>query len=336
MIKTADRKHTLMVDIHHIAADGLSVDILIKEFIALYGGEELPGLTIQYKDFSEWQNKLLASKEMEKQETFWLDKLKGNIPRLNMPLDYQRPAVKGSEGAVIHFEIGKELDPGIKQLNKETGTTLFMVLLAVYNVLLHKYTGQTDIIIGSPVSGRRHADLQNLLGVFVNMVVFRNQPAPAASFITFLEQVKANAVEAYEHQDYQFEELVRKLGLQGETGRNPIFDVGFVLQTMESGDMAGSIIKNQLKVTPYESENRVSRFDMLLEVFVLSDRLLVNLEYSTQLFKKSSMEMFCNHYKEILQQVVENSEMKLEDITISSDLQEVKSSDVDLDFEFEM
>jgi acyl carrier protein len=334
-------KYLLMVDMHHIISDGISMDILVKEFLALYGGEDLPELRIQYKDFSEWQNKLLESKEMEKQEAFWLEKFKGNIPRLNMPLDFKRPAVKSFQGDNIYFEIGRELTFNIEQLNKETGTTLFMFLLAVYNVLFHKYTGQTDIIAGAPVSGRKHVDLQNLLGVFVNMIAFRNQPTPGKSFLAFLEEVKASAVEAYENQDYQFEELVRRLSLQGETGRNPIFDVGLVMQDMGSGYRVDTILddiqkSDGLKVTPYDSGNRASRFDMLLWATAASDKIDLKLEYSTQLFKKSSMETFCKHFMEILQQVAENKEMKLEDITISSDLQVVKSDHVDLDFEFEM
>jgi acyl transferase domain-containing protein/acyl carrier protein len=341
MIEMEQGKHILMADVHHIVADGISTDILVKEFIALYQGEDLPALRLEYKDFSEWQNKLLESKDIKKQDAFWLDKFKGNIPRLHMPLDYERPAVKSFAGDEIHLEIGKETTFKIKQLNKETGTTLFMVLLAVYNVLLHKYTGQTDIIVGSPISGRRQVDLQNLLGVFVNMIAFRNQPGPGKSFAAFLEEVKANAVEGYQNQDYPFEELVRKLGLQGETSRNPIFDVAFVQQQERDNEyITNTTLKDKaredglLKVTPYDAGNRVSRFDMLLDAVALKDKIVISLEYSTQLFKKSSVEIICKHFKEILQQVVEDKEMKLENITISSDLKVVKSDHINLDFGF--
>ncbi len=342
LIKEEARKHLLIIDMHHIISDGLSLNILLDELIALYEGAELPQLKISYKDFSEWQNKMQQSKEMEKQEHFWLDKYKGNIPRLSMPLDFSRPHVKNFEGDWVHFEIAGELSSKIEQLNKETGTTLYMLLLAVYNVLLHKYCGQTDIIVGSPVSGRRHADLQNLVGVFVNMIAHRNHPTPEKTFARFLEELKVNALEGYENQDFQFEELVNKLGFQGETGRNPLFDVGFVMQAPEGGidNIDGNALKEDaktddlLKVTSCAPPKKVARFDILLEAYALGDKIVINLEYSTQLFKKSSVEMIGKHLREILEQVVDNKELTLKDITLSSDLHVAKTGQIDLDFDF--
>jgi NRPS condensation-like uncharacterized protein len=339
MIKLEGAKHILMVDMHHIISDGISLNILINEFTALYRGEELPLLRIQYKDFSQWQNKRFKSKVLKKQESFWLNKFKGELPDLNMPLDYPRPLNKSWEGDNIFLEIEREVTAKIKKLNKETDTTLFMVLLAVYNVLLHKYTGEREIIVGTPVSGRRHADLENVLGVFINMLVLGNRLTPEKSFEAFLEEVKENALEANENQDYPFEELVKKLDLQGDNVRNPIFDVAIVLQPntgtnnrSDNGHVGDNT--HTLKVTPYQVENRVSRFDMLLGAVEIDEKISINLEYSTSLFKPSSVEKFLKHYREIMQQVVEQKEIKLKDIVISSHLQAAESKKRHIDFGF--
>jgi len=334
MIKLEEKKYILMTDIHHIISDGISMHLMMKEFTAIYLKETLLPLRLRYRDFSCWQQELLISGEIQRQEKFWLETFKGEIPRLNMPLDYPRPAVKTFAGDKVSLGLGKELTTAIIHFNKENGITLFMLLLAVYQILLHKYTGQTDIVVGSPVSGRGHVDLENLLGVFVNMIATRNRPAPEKSFIELLGEVKDVAAAAFDNQEYPFEELITKLGLQGETNRNPLFDMGLVLQnTASEAGMISVPQKDSLKVTQYDLGNRGSRFDMLLTVIENSQEIEILLEYSTHLFKPSSAQLMCTHYKEILEQGIDNKEAGIKDITISSYLKEIKSSPVDLDFE---
>jgi len=330
IVNLTAEKHIIMIDMHHIVSDGVSLNILINDFITLYKGKSLPTLRIRYRDFSEWQNNSLGISRLKKQETFWLNKFKGDIPQLNIPLDFLRPVVRSFDGDSIFWVISKGLLAKIRELNNQLGMTLFITLLTAYNILLHKYSGQTDIIIGSPISGRRYADLENVIGVFINMLPHRNQPTSKKSFLEFLHEVKENALEAYENQDYQFDELVNRLGVQGKTHRNPIFDVGLVLQN--TGD--NFIKDDMLDINEYTSENNVSRFDMLLSVTETPATINIVLEYSTCLFKRSSMERFLKHYEEILHQVVEKKDIKIEDITVSSYIQEAVSRERNIGFEF--
>jgi len=334
LTKWAEENYLLMVDMHHIITDGVSLNVLKSEFIALTREETLPALKIQYKDFSQWQNQRLESEEMKKQETFWLNTFKLPPPALDLPLDFNRPAFRSSQGNTLRIEINEELTAKTRKLNKETGTTLFMVLLAAYNILLHKYSGQADIVIGSPVSGRRHLDLEHVIGVFVNMISIRNLPAPEKSLANFLEEVKTNALEAYDNQDYPFEELVRKLGLQGETSRNPLFDVGLVLQNIDDANILDAGAPRENTPPDHQAVNQVSRFDVLFDVVELQNKIIIRLEYSTVLFRQSSIERLAKHYTEILNQAAENREIKIKDITISTDLQSAASIDRGIDFEF--
>ncbi|MGB7604797.1 MAG: amino acid adenylation domain-containing protein, partial [Lutisporaceae bacterium] len=230
LAKIKDKEHMLMIDMHHIISDGVSMGILIKEFIELYDGKELPRLRIQYKDFAAWQNELFKSGEINKQEEYWLKAFDGEVPVLNMPTDYQRPSIQSFEGDSLSLELSEELTNKLKQIAKETGSTMYMVLLSAYNVLLSKYSGQEDIVVGSPIAGRPHADLENIMGMFVNTLAMRNFPQGNKTFKEFLEEVKANSLLAFENQDYQFEELIDKLNVTRDLSRNPLFDVMFSMQ----------------------------------------------------------------------------------------------------------
>jgi len=323
-------EHILMVDMHHIISDAVTLEIFINELMALYRGEILPLLRLQYKDFSCWRNRLPQSDVLGKQREFWLKRFKGKLPELNMPLDFPRPRTRGSEGDTRTIRIDEGLLARVKKHMRRDGTTIYQFLLAVYNVLLYKYTGQTDIIVGSPVSGRRHADLEGIVGVFVNMVAIRNYPGPGKTFEEFLEEVKMNALAAHENQDYPFEELVNRLGLQGKPGRNPIFDVGFLYNTLD----ARKIQDPHWKITPYQVRHRVSRFDMLMAVLEDSSAIAIQVEYSTQLFKSTGIDGFLKHYMDILRQVTENLKIKLEDIKIETGLKAIASKKQEIHFGF--
>ena len=219
LVKMGINQHLLMFDMHHIISDGTSMGILIRELTEIYQGKELSPLRIQYKDYAVWQNEILKTEQLKSAENYWLERFQGELPILNLPLDYPRPALQSFEGDHLEFKIGAELTGRLKKLAQQTNTTLYMVLLAGFNVLLSRYSGQEDIIIGSPIAGRPHADLQNIIGMFVNTLAMRNYPVGNKSFLEFLEEVKQGALEAYEHQDYQFEELVEKVEIS--TGSEP-------------------------------------------------------------------------------------------------------------------
>ncbi|MCX7920707.1 MAG: amino acid adenylation domain-containing protein [Clostridia bacterium] len=315
LIKLAENKHMLIVDMHHIIGDGTSLDILVRDFISLYYRRELPILKIQYKDFSEWQNEFLKSEAVKEQERYWLNRFSGQIPMLAMPTDYPRPSIQSFEGSRIDFEITEELTQKLNGIAQQTGTTMYMILLAAYNILLSKYSGQDDIVVGSPIAGRSHADLKDIIGVFVNTLVMRNRPEAKKTLRAFLEEVKENSLNAYENQDYQFEELVEKLDVRRDLSRNPLFDVMFILQNMERE----MVEIEGLKFAPYEIERNVSMFDMTLTGIESGGKVSMALEYCTKLFERSTMERLSQHYVNILEAAVQSLETRLSDLIILSE-----------------
>ncbi len=310
LTKINEQEHILMIDMHHIISDGVSMGILTKEFIELYDGKELTELRIQYKDFAAWQNELFKSGEIKKQEEYWLKAFDGEVPALSMPTDYQRPSIQSFEGDNINSELNEELTDKLKQIAKETGSTIYMVLLSAYNVLLSKYSGQEDIIIGSPISGRPHADLENIMGMFVNTLAMRNYPESNKTFKEFLVEVKVNSLQAFENQDYQFEELVDKLSITRDLSRNPLFDVMFVMQNID----AGEIQIEGLKFKPYEVDNNIAKFDMTITAVELDKTIGLTLNYCTKLFNKVTIERLYKHLHNILKAITRDLNIKLSDI----------------------
>ncbi|MCK4259871.1 MAG: amino acid adenylation domain-containing protein, partial [Halanaerobiales bacterium] len=303
-------QHILMLDMHHIISDGTSVTILINEFISLYQGQELLELKIQYKDYAGWQNLRVKSDELKKQKEYWIHQFSGAIPVLNLPTDYPRPAVQSLEGASLTFRLEQELTRYLHQLARETDSTVFMVLLAGVNILLSKYSGQEEIIIGTPVAGRPHADLQKIIGMFVNTLAMRNYPAGNKTYAEFLNEVRNHALDAYENQDFQFEELVELLNLRRDLSRTPLFDVMFVMQNMGWGELDTT----DLKFTPYTYENHSSKFDISISASVLDDEIILDIDYCTKLFKRETIVRMASHYKMILKAIIANPNMMLNQI----------------------
>jgi iturin family lipopeptide synthetase B len=324
-------KYMMMVDMHHIISDGTSLGILIREFMTLYRGEQLPELKIQYKDFSEWQQRQENAPRVKKQENYWMSLFKTGIPRVKLPEDKPRKNAPGFTGDIISIDLGRDQSRQIYNLVKKTDTTLFMLLLAVYNVLLSRYAAQDEIVVGTKVTGRTHSDLQNVIGMFVNMLPLKNNPAGEKTFQEFLEEVKQNSIEAFENQDYPFSELVSKLKLPRMHGRNPLFDTVFALTNMETQEFK----VDNLKITPMPFERNLTNFDLHLEGVEENDTIILNLGYSTDLFKKTTAEKLINRYLEILKQVLENPAIKLDEIDISHDLLISTESTFDEEGDFE-
>ncbi|HLP47541.1 MAG TPA: amino acid adenylation domain-containing protein, partial [Candidatus Kapabacteria bacterium] len=321
LIEIREKKYILLVDMHHIISDGTSLGILIKDFMSLYRGEKLTPLRLQYKDYSEWESRLFESGKMDAQEEFWLKILEEELPVLKLPLDFQRPKISGFRQSTLDFSLGEKLSAKVKQLAGETGATLHILLLAIYNILLAKYSGQEDILVGSGIVGRKHEDLKNIIGMFVNILVMRNRPGEDKTFKKFLEEVRSNAVNTYENQDYPFDRLVMKLGIEREYGRNPVFDTIFQFHNleMETFDIPG------LKLKSYEYKKPFTQFDLSLDGIDNGDMVIMWFSYAVELFKESTVVDLKKHYEEILEQVVENREIKLKDITLSHRLKDGKS-----------
>ncbi|HLP58706.1 MAG TPA: condensation domain-containing protein, partial [Candidatus Deferrimicrobium sp.] len=238
LLKIEEKRHILMLDMHHIITDGTSFNVFAKEFMTLYSGMKLPPLNIQYKDFVLWQNSFEETGKMAKQEIYWLGQFAGEMPILNIMTDFPRPAVQSFAGSTLKFEVGQVDTAALRTLALKEGITLYMLFLAVFNILLSKLGGQEDIIVGMPTAGRRHADLQQIIGMFVNTLALRNFPVANKTFREFLKEVKQKTLAAFENQEYPFENLVEKVVVNRDTGRNPLFDVIFVLQNIENVEIA--------------------------------------------------------------------------------------------------
>jgi amino acid adenylation domain-containing protein len=310
LIELSDQKHILMTDLHHIVADGLSMGIIRRELMRLYQGEQLPDLRIQYKDFSAWQNRLLKSELLKPQEEYWLERYRGELPALNLPADYPRPAIQSFAGDRIVIKTGAELTRRLNRLAAESRSTMFMVLLAAFNVLLSKYTGQEDIIVGTPIAGRSHSDLENVIGMFVNTLALRNYPEGRKTFAEFLAEVRADALKAYDHQEYPFDELVEQLGVDRDVSRNPLFDVMFAMENREP-DRAEP---DELPWTPYPWEHKTAKFDLTLAATETDREIRLSWEYCTRLFKEETVERLSKHFLKLLEQITADAQVKLAEI----------------------
>jgi tyrocidine synthetase-3 len=305
MIKTKEHKHLLMVDMHHIISDGTSHEILVRDFTALYEGKALAPLHLQYKDFSQWQNKEKQKDYLKQQEAYWLSRFEGGVPELNIPTDYARPREQSFEGSLLEDEISCDTHQ-LKTIAVENNATLFMALLAIFNIFLAKISGREDVVVGTPIAGRNHADLQQVMGMFVNTLALRNQPEREKTFTGFLKEVKESTLQAFNNQDYQFEDLVDKV--VGKRDRhNPIFDVVFQLQ------------ESDWDPDEYQLETRTAKFDLILSI-VIAKKLFFSFEYSTKLFKKKTIEIFARSFKEIVLSVLKDKNIKLKDIEVTSNL----------------
>ncbi|NIM15670.1 MAG: amino acid adenylation domain-containing protein [Candidatus Aminicenantes bacterium] len=319
-IKIEEERHILMLDMHHIISDAVSMQLFIKDFIALYGGEEPPPLRLQYKDFSEWQDSEKEKEAVEKQKQYWLNEFEGEIPVLNIPSDYSRPERQSFEGSVVCFEIGKGETQALKEIALDQGATLFMMLLAVFNVFLAKISGQDDIIIGTPTTGRRHENLERIIGMFVNTLALRNYPGKERTFREFLVEIAQRTLEAFENQDYQYEELVEQVAVKRDVSRNPLVDVMFMFDVVELSLTSLS----DLRLKPYEYTPNTSRFDLFLLAEEKNEMLLFTFTYCTKLFKNETIKRFIEYFKNIVFSVLSNPDQEIGEIELITDREKRK------------
>ena len=312
-LEVMDGDDLLLVDMHHIISDGRSHAILEEEFYQLIAGKELVPLRLQYKDYSEWQNSEEQQERIKGQESYWLNKFAGELPVLELPTDYSRSVMQSFEGASVGFILSAEETKIIHELCMNHGLTLYMTLLSVFTILLSKLSGQDDIIVGSPIAARRHADLEDVVGMFVNTLAIRSDVSGDKLLIDYLQELKENTLEAYENQEYQFEDLVKKVVSKRDTSRNPIFDVMFNLLegvSQESQDVT-SIALNHVK--------GISKFDLSLIVLDLGSELYLRFEYSTKLFSSETIERFINNIRQLIQGLSDKFDQRLKDLNILSE-----------------
>lgn len=314
--KDKNPAYILIQDMHHIISDGVSEALLTREVNELFLGKRLPDIKIQYKDYVDWHQKLMRSNEIQHQKKYWLEKLGTDIPLLNLPTDYIRPQVFSFKGDSVKLKIEKTITEKLYSLARENRVTLFTLLLASYSILLSRYTGQNDIIIGTPTAGRRHADINNTLGVFINSLALRTSYLPESVFEEFLKKLGYEVLEAFDNQDYPFANLVDDLLIKRDMSRNPIFDAMFILQNMN----IDSIKAEGMEISNYYFDKGIAQLDITIIAVETKDGIDIEINYCTSLFSKETINRFGESFINILKYVVEHPTASLYEIDMLSDV----------------
>jgi amino acid adenylation domain-containing protein len=305
LIQWADEEHVLVLVTHHIASDGWSNDILFRELSALYGafcqgkGSPLKALPIQYADYAVWQKEWLQGEVLQQQLSYWKKRLDGISP-LELPTDRPRPALQGHLGQTKTFTFPQALTEGLKNLSRQEDVTLFMTLLAAFQTLLHRYTAQDDIVVGSPIAGRNRVEVEGLIGFFVNTLVLRNNFSGDPIFRELLGRVRKNALDAYRHQDVPFEKLVEQLRPERDLSHNPFFQVIFQLRNYPTP----AVSLGQLNIEEYEFGSNIAKFDLSVGLRDDVTGLTGSVEYRTDLFDPATIERMVGHFQTVLEGVV--------------------------------
>ncbi|ETX03424.1 MAG: hypothetical protein ETSY1_00095, partial [Candidatus Entotheonella factor] len=321
LLQLAADEHVLLLTMHHIASDGWSMGVLVQELAALYEAfthqrpSPLPDLPIQYADFAHWQRQWLQDEILESQLSYWTSQLSDAPPLLPLPADYPRPPVESFRGGQWPIQLDDNLRRGLAQLSQTAGTTLFMTLLGAFQVLMKRYSGQDDIVVGSPIANRNRHEAEPLIGFFVNTLALRVDLSGNPTFREVLEQVKASTQAAYEHQDLPFERLVEELELPRNLNYNPVVQVMFALQNapMENFSLPG------LEVSPLPVVSQNVRFDLEVHVWEKTEGLRGFCFYSTDLFEEASIARLMGHFERLLRAVVANLEQRIEAIPLLSE-----------------
>ena len=305
VLRLAVDEHVLLVNVHHIASDGWSVGVFHRELAAAYAafvrGTEpvFPPLPIQYADYAVWQRTWLQGPVLAAQRAYWQRQL-ADLRPLELPTDRPRPPVAEHQGAQLVVNLPAPVTAALKDLGRREGATLFMTLLAAFQVLLHRYSGQTDIAVGSPIAGRGRPEVEGLIGFFVNTLVLRSDLSGDPSFRELLARVRATALGAYAHQDLPFEKLVEELAPARDLSRQPLFQVLFVLQNAPGAPLAlDGIAVNHL---PGEIES--AKFDLTLSVRESVEGLHLRWEYARDLFEASTIGRLAGHFQVLLEAIV--------------------------------
>ncbi|AEG01888.1 non-ribosomal peptide synthetase [Methylomonas methanica] len=311
----------LMLTMHHIVSDGWSLTILVKEFAALYSTfvqnqpSPLPELPIQYADFACWQRRWLVGDELERQLNYWPEQLGSASGFLELPTDHPRPSVMTYRGATQCFNIEPDLAQQIRVSSKQHNVTLFILLLTAFKLLLSRYSGQSDICVGTPVANRNRQEIENLIGFFVNTLVLRSDLSANPNFAELLGQVKSTVLDAQNHQDLPFEKLVEALQTERDPSRTPLFQVMFVLQNHDKL----SLSLPGLEIAVVEDTSQTAKFDLTLHIQDWPDgRLSGAVEYNTDLFEAETIERFTRHYLILLQAAIKRPQVRVSELPLLS------------------
>lgn len=323
----SDGKSLLMLHLHHIIADGLSLGILMNDLAAILGGAELSPITLQYKDYSEWINDRTIPAE---HEAFWERRFSDYSSTPDLPIDNPRSTSRRFEGDTISIQWDKRLAESIRKLANRCGASVHMTMLAAYYVLLSKVTGAEEGVIGSLHAGREHPEAMAMVGMFVHTLAHRNRVNGELTFLSFAEEVKRRVLEDYEHSEYPFELLVRKLKPHRDTARNPLFDTMFVLQNLD----APPVQTGQLKWTPHVLKEKWSRFDLVFQAWENPEGMLLWVTFSSFLFNRSTVEKLAEDFRKLLGLLAEEPERRISDLALDVEYRTLKAPNLSFDFQF--
>jgi hypothetical protein len=327
LLKLAANDHLLIFNMHHIISDAWSMDVLTREVSTIYDafsrGEPspLPELPIQYRDFARWQRRRLQGDALDKLCAYWKGKLGGKLPVLELPMKKDRPSSPSSRGAQQRILLPVELSNNLKTLCRREGVTLFMLMLAALDVLLHRYTAQDDILVGTSIANRGRVELEGLIGFFVNTLVMRNDLSGDPAFRELLKRTREVAFEAYAHQEMPFEKLVEELNPDREQGRTPLFQVIFDLHhepslISVSPDLSGNAEAIDIGTT---------RFELTVLATDLPEGLLISFYYKTDLFEHSTISRMLESYRTLLEEIAGKPGQRLSELRMLGDA-EIKPS----------
>jgi amino acid adenylation domain-containing protein len=322
LLRLSDQEHVLLITLHHIIGDGWSVGVLISEVVALYRAfssgfnSPLPELPVQYADYAQWQRQWLQGEVLEEQLLYWKQQLEG-IPRMMLPTDRPRPLVQTFGGAVHSISWPAELTAALNALSRRAGATLFMTLLAAFKVQLHRYTGQSDVVVGTHIANRHRVEVKDLIGFFVNTLVFRTSLFPEMTFVEVLRSVRDDALGAYAHQDLPFERLVEELQPERDLSRQPLFQIAFVFQNAPRPEME----LPGLKLSLLDVHNHTAKFDLGLELWESAAGLNARFEYDTDLFDAETVARMAEHFRVLLEGIVANPEHRIAELPMLSEIE---------------
>ena len=321
LLRLAADEHVLVLVQHHIVSDGWSMQLVVEELVQLYAGYsqgqdvQLPALPIQYADYAVWQRSWMDAGEKQRQLAYWRELLGGEQSVLELPFDHQRPAVQSHRGARLAFELAPELTQGLKALAQQQGVTLFMLLLASFQTLLHRYSGQEEIRVGVPIANRNRSETERLIGFFVNTQVLKADVHGQMSVEQLLQHVRQRALQAQAHQDLPFEQLVEALQPERSLSHNPLFQVMFNHQT----DVGQAQVQHQLpglRVEGLDWDSKTAHFDLDLDIQESTEGIWATLGYAQDLFEASTVQRMARHWQNLLQGMVANPRQQLSQLSL--------------------
>ncbi|HEY0726764.1 MAG TPA: condensation domain-containing protein, partial [Pyrinomonadaceae bacterium] len=324
LVRLADERHLLLVTLHHIVADGWSVTLLVQELAALYAayrnGEEspLPELQVTYADYALWQREWLQGERLEQQLAYWREQLHGELPVLQLPLAQVRTKKRRHRGALETVRVSRELTTEMRELGRREGTTLFMTMLAAWQVLLVRMSGASDILVGTPVAGRGSREVEGLIGFFVNTLVLRTQLTGEQSFAEVLKRVREVCLEAYAHQEVPFERIVEELQPDRDLNHPPLFQVLFSLQNapLPQIDLPG------IRMRVEDTTNNTAKFDLALEITEDADELACVWQYDTDVLEAATIKRMAAHYKTLLSSIVANPTREIHELPLLTETEQ--------------